>query len=273
MAKKKHKKKLSARTADRHTLYEESVQAPASDAHFFSRYYKKYTGEPLRTFREDFCGTAVLSCEFVRLHRKNHAIGVDFNSPTLDWALNNNVMTLKPSQRERIQLILNNVLDVHEPLVDLIAALNFSYSVFKTRSKLEQYIKTSHRALKRGGLLALDAWGGGQAQFLMKEKRRLKNFTYIWDQAEFDPITHEIICKIHFEFKDGTRLKNAFVYDWRLWTLPELRELMEEAGFKDIHVLWEGTDRKTGEGNGIFRRVKRGGDEEAWLAYVIGKKS
>ncbi len=28
----------------------------------------------------------------------------------------------------------------------------------------------------------------------------------------------------------------------------------------------EGTDRKTRKGNGVFRRVERGGDEEAWVA-------
>jgi hypothetical protein len=99
----------------------------------------------------------------------------------------------------------------------------------------------------------------------------VSNFTYVWHQADFDPITHHILCKIHFEFKDGSKMKNAFTYDWRLWTLPEMRELMDEAGFKDIHVLWEGTDKK-GEGNGEFTRVERGDDEEAWIAYVIGQR-
>ncbi len=121
-------------------------------------------------------------------------------------------------------------------------------------------------------MLFLDAWGGGEVQFLLKERRRLHGFTYVWDQAEFDPITHEILCKIHFEFRDGSRIRNAFVYDWRLWTLPELRELMSEAGFADVHVLWEGTDRKTRKGNGIFRRVRRGGNEKAWVAYVVGRR-
>ena len=79
--------------------------------------------------------------------------------------------------------------------------------------------------------------GGGQAQFLMKEKKRLKGFTYVWEQADFDPVTNHILCKIHFEFKDRTRLKNAFVYDWRLWSLvdfehpdvePRLLAIIEE---------------------------------------------
>lgn len=265
--------KLTARTADRHVLYQESVQSPESDVLFLSRYYKKATGAPLRRFREDFCGTALLSCEFVRLHRENRALGVDRHGPTLAWARKHNLSQLSPEQRERIVLLRKNVLDVRRPRVQLVAALNFSYSVFKVREQMGRYIRNAYLGLEPKGMFFMDAWGGGQVQFILKERRRLKGFTYVWDQAKFDPITHEILCKIHFEFRDGTRQRNAFVYDWRLWTLPELRELMEEAGFTDVHVLWEGTNRKTGKGNGVFRRVERGGEEEAWVAYVVGRKA
>jgi hypothetical protein len=80
------KRKLTARTADKHVLYQESVQSPESDAGFFTRYFKKLAGRPLRILREDFCGTALLCCEFVRLHGDNIAIGVDLDVPTLRWA-------------------------------------------------------------------------------------------------------------------------------------------------------------------------------------------
>lgn len=266
------KPKLTARLADKHVLYEKSVQAPEDDARFFARFYKKYIGAPLRLFREDFCGTAILSSAFVQLHRANRAIGVDLDQPTLDWALRHNVSRLSPEAQDRVQLIRGDVAEVREPLAELTAALNFSYSVFKTRAALGRYFDNAYRGLKPGGLFVLDAWGGGQSQFLMEERKKVEDFTYVWDQADFDPITAEILCKIHFEFRDGTRLRNAFTYDWRLWTLPEMIELMTDTGFRDIHVLWEGTDRKSGEGNGVFRRVRRGGDEEAWIAYVIGQR-
>ncbi len=266
------KSKLTARRVDKHALYEMSVQAPEDDARFFARYYKKYTGEPLRSFREDFCGTAILSSAFVQLHRDNHAMGVDLDQPTLDWAARHNVSRLSPEAQDRVQLVRGDVADVRKPVAELTAALNFSYSVFKTRRDLGRYFDNAYQGLKPGGLFVLDAWGGGQSQFLMEERKKVEGFTYVWDQADFDPITAEILCKIHFEFPDGTRLRNAFTYDWRLWTLPEMIELMTDTGFRDIHVLWEGTDRKSGEGNGVFRRVRRGGDEEAWIAYVIGQR-
>jgi SAM-dependent methyltransferase len=266
------KRKLTARTADKHVLYQQSVQSPESDALFFSRYFKKEAGRPLRVLREDFCGTAILSCEFARLHKDNIAIGVDLDEATLRWAHIHNLSRLPPDIRKRVHLAKANVLDLRRPKVDAVAAMNFSYSVFKTRDEFSQYVKTAYATLAPGGMFLLDAWGGGEVQFILKERRRLHGFDYIWDQAEFDPITHEILCKIHFEFRDGTRLRNAFLYDWRLWTLPEMRELLSEAGFTDVHVLWEGTNRKSGKGNGVFRRVRRGGDEKAWVAYVVGRK-
>jgi SAM-dependent methyltransferase len=268
----KRKTRLTARKADKHRLYELSVQAPEADARFFARYYKKLARRPLRVLREDFCGTAILSCTFVQHHRENRAIGVDLDRATLRWARLHNVSQLNEDQQKRLLLIRNNVLAVRWPKADLIAAMNFSYSVFKTRPLLLAYMRNAYRSLRPRGVLCMDAWGGSETLTQLAEKRRLHGFTYVWDQADFDPITHHILCKIHYEFRDGTRIRNAFIYDWRLWTLPEMREVMTEAGFRDVHVLWEGTERDTGEGNGVFRRVTRGGDEAAWVAYVIGSK-
>lgn len=269
---KKKKRKLTARNADKHDLYQKSVQAPDVDARFLARLYKKANKKPARLFREDFCGTAILSCEFVRRHSKNRAMGIDLDGPTLDWGRKNNLRELSKDQRQRVQLIQDNVLNVQSPKADIIAAMNFSYSVFKTRKDFGAYISNAYRSLETGGLFVLDAWGGAQSQELMEERKRVSGFTYVWDQCDFDPVSHHIVCKIHFEFRDGSRMKNAFIYDWRLWTLPEMQELMSEAGFRDVHILWEGTEKKTGSGNGVFRRVTRGGDELAWIAYVVGQK-
>ncbi|MEM7198730.1 MAG: class I SAM-dependent methyltransferase [Planctomycetota bacterium] len=267
----------TAKTADKHVLYQLSVQAPDVDVPFFARYFKRLTGRPLRVFREDFCGTALLCCEFAKHHRDNLAIGVDIHGPTLSWAKRHNVSTLEPNAQARVQLIQDDVRAVTEPAADLTAGLNFSYSIFKTRPELLDYMRAARRALKDDGVFMIDAWGGSDSLAEMEDVRRIRangqRFTYIWDQAKFDPISHNSVCKIHFAFEDGTALRNAFTYDWRLWTLPELRELMTEAGFADVHVLWEGTDRDTNEGNGIYRRVKRGDADPAWIAYVVGRPS
>lgn len=264
---------LSARTADRHVLYQLAVQAPETDAAFYDRWFRRYTGRPLRLLREDFCGTAVLSCHHVLRHPENRALGVDLHWPTLAWGRAHNVKKLLDAeQQRRIELRQANVLDVRAPKADAVLALNFSYSVWKTRAQLLAYVRNCFRSLRPGGMAFFDAWGGPDVLRQTTDRTRHRGFVYEWEQRAFDPITHEIECAIHFAFPDGSRLRNAFVYDWRLWTLVELRELFAEAGFTGIEVLWEATDRRTGSGNGVFYRTARGGMDEAWIAIVVGRK-
>lgn len=262
----------TAKTADRHDLYQRSVQSPDTDSRFLSRLHKRLNDRPLRRFREDFCGTALLSCHMVQLHRDNRALGVDLDESTLEWGRQHNLSRLEPQQRQRIQLQQANVLDVTSPKVELTAALNFSYCVFKTRPELTAYFRTVRRGLVPNGLFVLDTWGGSETQVEQEEERDIDGeFTYVWDQHKFDPLTYHTTCRIHFEFRDGTRLRNAYVYDWRLWTVPEIREMIEDAGFRDLQVYWEGTDRKTNEGSGVFRKVTRGDADQSWIAYVIAR--
>jgi hypothetical protein len=77
-------------------------------------------------------------------------------------------------------------------------------------------------------------------------------------------------CHIHFRFPDGSKLKRAFTYEWRIWTLPELRELLLEAGFASARVYWEGED-DDGEGNGEFTETDEGTPDLAWVSYIVAE--
>ena len=101
----------------------------------------------------------------------------------------------------------------------------------------------------------------------MLEPRKVKaGFTYVWDQDSFDPITHDVVNHIHFEFKDGTRLEKAFTYEWRFWTLPEIKELLLEAGFSDVTVYWD--QAEVGEDED-YRPSSRAENQPGWLAYLV----
>lgn len=264
---------FTAKTADKHALYQLAVQAPLREAKFLSRYFRKHTGRDLRTLREDFCGTALLATTFVTLHDDNRAIGVDLDLPTLEWGVTHNVNpTLDEEQKLRLTLLNKDVRKVRAPKAQAIAALNFSYSTFQTRAALLAYFRACHDGLEPGGVLFVDGWGGPDVQMQRTDRTRHPGFDYLWEHQDFDPISHRIRCAIHFEFRDGSRMRNAFAYDWRLWTLPELRELMAEAGFTDVHVLWEGTQAATRSGNGVFRRKEKGDADSAWIVYVVGRK-
>ena len=69
--------------------------------------------------------------------------------------------------------------------------------------------------------------------------------------------------------RDGTKMRNAFTYDWRLWTLPELRELLLDAGFATVDVYTEGWDDDEDDTDGIFRKRKWFDNQSAWVAYVV----
>lgn len=268
--KQRGRPKFTAKTSDKHDLYQRSVQAPEVDSEFFADYFKDYVGRDLRKFREDFCGTFVLSTAFVRLHEDNEAICVDLDGPTLDWGREHNLQPLTPEQQDRIHIHQADVMSLQEPRADLIAAMNFSYCIFKDRSTLNAYLKNCYEALDSGGLLVMDMWGGSETQSLQEEEREIDDgFTYIWDQDEFDPLTYNILCRIHFEFPDGSKMRNAFVYDWRLWTPPELFESMAAAGFEDVHFLW---DTEDSEDDSNYERVDHGEADQAWITYIVGQK-
>ncbi len=283
MAKAKKKKKKKARKTlvrDRHLLYSAAVQSVEPDIDFFKRVYKKKNGVTFRRLREDFCGTALLACEWVRRNRLNEAWGVDLDAKTLDWGRTHYVPQLK-EKAARLHLLQSDVLEVHEPKVDVINALNFSYSVFKTRELLLQYFRQVRRSLAPAGIFFVDSWGGSEPMSEDIDKRkipsedafdgtRVPKFQYIWEQARFNPIDHHIVCHIHFKLADGTRLDKAFTYDWRLWTLPELRELMIEAGFAKTEVYIEGWDDEVNDTDGVFRRKKYFENQDSWVAYVVG---
>jgi hypothetical protein len=50
-----------------------------------------------------------------------------------------------------------------------------------------------------------------------------------------------------------------------------LAQVMEEAGFRNATVYWEGTD-EDGDGNGEFSRETRGEADAGWIAYIVAEK-
>jgi len=264
--------KMSKR-ADKYALYQQSVQDPPEDARLLARVFKKQYGRPPQVMREDFCAAAALSCAWVQAGAGHRAIGVDIDKEPLDWGREHNLALLSADQMPRVELVRGDVLDddTLEP-ADIICAFNFSYCCFDERAVLKRYFEKSLSRLRPEGLFFLDLYGGADAQRTMTETREDDDFDYVWDQDVFDPINHRVVNYIHFEFPDGSRIHKAFRYEWRLWTIPELRDLLNEVGFGEVTVLWEGTDQKTNEGNGIYRPATSAPDDPAWVSYIVAAK-
>ena len=270
-ARKPAKKPTKAEKADRHVLYQEAVQNVESEIDFIDETYEKIRGRKASLLREDFCGTANTACEWVSRRKSNRAVAVDLDPEVLDWGRRNNAARLSPEARSRLTLIEGDVLTAKTERPDALLAMNFSYWLFKERRTLLKYFKSVHKALADDGVFFLDAYGGWEAHRTIRESRECEGFTYIWDQHAFDPISHTMACYIHFRFPDGSKMNRAFSYEWRLWSLPELRELLAEAGFKKTTIFWEGADDE-GDGNGEVEPVDTAESDPGWICYIVAEK-
>jgi len=269
MVKSKRQKKSNP---DKYDLYQRSVQEPEADCRFFDRVFRKAYGRRPLVLREDFCGTAATCCQWVRSGERREAHGFDLDPEPLAWGRANNLSSLPANARLRVRLVEQDVLVVDRTGADVIAAQNFSYFAFHTRDQLRAYFQAARANLAPEGVLVLDIMGGpGVLEEDVEEHKRVGDVTYVWQQERFDPIHHRLACHIHFKLRAGGWIRRAFSYDWRLWTIPEVRELLAEAGFRTSDVYWEDTGAN-GEGNGVFRKRRRAESDPAWVSYIVAVK-
>lgn len=260
---------------DKYFLYTHSVQGAAHDADLLWKMMRKVWSGPLPEapmLQEDFSGTAALCYEWVKLGAHHRAAGIDLDAKALAWGTEHHTHDLTPNQLERIQILHDDVMVNHGLKPHVICALNFSYFFIHDRATLKKYFAACRKSLAKNGVLILDAFGG--PDYLMPHIDRRRNddesFTYWWEVETFDAISHEIKCHIHFQ-RDGEAKRNrVFSYDWRLWSIPEISDLLRECGFTQLEYWAEGLDKK-GHGNGVFKPTKSERECETWITYIVAK--
>ncbi|XP_057455996.1 uncharacterized protein LOC130747159 [Lotus japonicus] len=164
---------------------------------------------------------------------------------------------------------------------DIVCAFNYSCCCLHKRADLILYFKHARDALStKGGIFVMDLYGGSSSEHKLRLQRRFPNFTYVWEQAEFDIIQRKTRISLHFHLKKEQRkIRHAFSYSWRLWTLPEIRDCLEEAGFRSVH-FWirempDTSEITRTEGFGTGKDVKYEEttsfqQQDSWNAYIVG---
>lgn len=221
---------------DRFELYERCVQNPADLA---SLLRALHAHEP-RVLGEDFCGTAALSAAWIAAAADRAAIAVDHDPEPLARA----------PRHERLRLVTGDVVEATDPgrdRADLIYAGNFSIGEWHERPALLRYLRHARARVERGGLFVCDLYGGesayqtGEIEGTYPWDDDGRTVRYTWEQREADPLTGRVVNALHFAIeREGaveTTLRDAFVYRWRLWSVPELRDAMTEAGFSNTAVF------------------------------------
>lgn len=268
----KKSKRLTASTADKYELYQWSVQSTDEDIKFLSRTYYELTKKKARHFREDFCGTGLLSAAWIARGEEYTAEGFDIDPEPVEWGKGRHFRDLGPAV-ERMTFHIEDARQPSDKAPDVRCAQNFSYWAFKTRPQMLDYFKRAREDLAEDGIFVIDLYGGPELFAKVKEETEIaQGFTYVWDQDKYWPITSEAVHHITFKFPDGSKMKRIFSYEWRLWGLTELKDILDDAGFSRVDCYWEGTDEDGESGNGIFTREEKGERCESYIAYLVAQK-
>lgn len=266
-------KKFTANKADKYVLYQRAVQSAQQDVEFLRDTYKTLRGKQPKHFREDFCGTCLMSAKWVQFGDDYTVESYDIDPEPLQWGYKNNILPIGDPAK-RVAQYQEDARNPSRQSPDVRCAQNFSYWIFKKRSEMLDYFTRVYHDLAPDGIFVVDLHGGPESIQELEEETEMddESFTYVWDQDSINPITGEARLHIHFRFPDGTEMTNAFTYDWRLWSLPELKEILEDAGFSTVDCYWEGTDDDGESGNGEFTKSLVGEACLSYVAYLVSQK-
>ncbi|MEX2218635.1 MAG: hypothetical protein WD749_07720 [Phycisphaerales bacterium] len=214
---------------DKYTCYELCVQDAARLVPFLEAVHG---GRP-RVLREDFCGTAGVARAWAASSPQRRAVAVDQSAGPL-----------RRARAERVRAVRAEVMGCGAR-ADIITATNFPVGYWHTRPALVRYLERCRARLNPRGVFVCDTYGGATAFTIGTMSRDIRapgglRIHYLWEQREADPTTGMVLDTIHFRAdRDGEIVyqeADAFVYRWRLWSVPELRDAMAEAGFRKTEV-------------------------------------
>lgn len=226
--------------------YELCVQSPRHVAAFLRAAH----GNEPDHLREEFCGTAAVSRRWAG--EGGRAVAIDFDEPTLARAAELAATSgVSPRIRFRHDDCIRPTQPTASDAADIIFVGNFSIGYIHTRTDLLEFLHRTRDILSRGlggfggGIFACDTYGGAGAFRLGGIQRQHPGragevIHYTWVHEAADPATSMVRNSISFRVvKDGEVVQEwprAFVYEWRLWSIVELREAMLEAGFTGVEV-------------------------------------
>ena len=268
---KAEKVRKQCETADAFDLYERAVQDTEGEVDFISKIFRRLRKRPALRLREDFSGTAALCRQWVKSNRERSAVAVDLDQSALEWGKQAASSRMRAEPVSRIEFVHEDVRTAVHQGFDVTVAFNFSYWIFKQRADLLDYFKKAYRSLCDDGLFILDIWGGPEIHKAGKDLHEDEDFDWIWQWSEANPLTNEILCHIHFRFADGSKLSPAYTYDWRMWTVQEIREIALEAGFRGFRVFGEEVD-DDGEETGKYLEFNNLTGFEAWWVYLVAER-
>lgn len=258
---------------DRFALYELAVTNPIPLARFL---VAAHAGDP-RVLREDFSGSGALCRGWCALAPDARAIAVDADQAPLR----------RLAGADRVRAVVADVMACHAK-ADVIAATNFPLGYWHTRKELVAYLAHARTCTAPGGIFACDLYGGSDAfrhgaNSVSLRGPSAERIRYTWEQRSADPMTARVFNAIHFRISPPSRrtgaarpveLRDAFTYDWRLWSIPEMRDAMLDAGWASVDVYDSLGDAIDQDGR-VYLRPLEPGDalDDPYVVYLIARRS
>ena len=251
-------------------LYELCVQSPADMTRLLRAVH---AGSPT-VLGEDFCSTAATSRHWCDTIGGGKAIAVDHDPEVFALC----------RDHPGITTVHADVRECAEP-VDVLFAGNFSIGYMHRRDDAIAYLRHARSRLNPGGVFLCDTYGGESAFIRGRLEREVPvpegspvpgtHVLYTWEQRDADPLSARVLDVLHFRLFDSDEviadLPDAFTYDWRLWSPPELHDMMREAGFSRVDVYGQLPDAEDDEGN-VYTEPVSGEDlDDSFIVCVAAR--
>ena len=264
MSKKSTRKATIAESSDRHAVYQKAVQSPQADIELLQYFYTEARGRKAYHFREDFCGTGLTLSHWVKQGKRYTGEGFDIDKETVDWGQEHNFDPLGTAGK-RGKLHIEDARAASDKSPDVRCAFNFSYWIFTEREIMLEYFRSVHKDLADKGIFVMDFHGGPESVSEEESVNDYGDFESVWHQVNFSPVTHHADLSLHFRFPDGSSMEKAFSYHWRIWSIPEITDILKEAGFRDFQVYWD-------DGEGEYEITRTGFNDPSWIACLVAIK-
>lgn len=246
-----------------HHIYQLAVQSPEADIRLMQHFYRHRRKRLARRLREDFCGTGLTLSHWIDQGEKYSGEGFDIDPEPVQWGKRENIAPLGKAAK-RAQLHIGDARLPSTMPPDIRCAFNFSYWVFNQRAEMLDYFSAARLDLANGGMLVLDVTGGTESLLEEPFETLFDDFSMVWQQQNYNPVDNSADLSLTFRFEDGSQIDPPYRYRWRVWSIPELTELLQEAGFSDIDIWWQDD-----EANGIgYRKTIKGDNDPCWVACI-----
>lgn len=254
----------------KYDCYELCVQSPPALVPFLIALH----GADPKILAEDFCGSCAASLAWLERVHDSRAIGTDLDPEPLSRARERNAFG------ERLTLRQASVLDADDA-ADVVFVGNFSIGELHDRPALVRYLSKARERLNPHGIFVCDIYGGESAFRTGAVNRGHRapgglRVLYTWEQRDADPLTGMVTDVCHFRVERSGQIieeyTDAFVYRWRLWSVPELRDAMLEAGFRSTEVHSKLADPFEADGTVRPRPITDPSElEESFIVCVVAR--